>query len=276
MLHFFTFCVDIGKHNRNDLVKILKLLIDSLNKTNFFELIIFTNFPIDINQPNIIIKEYFYNNINIYEENKWLNLSFNKINIYKYLYNKFNIDFIWVDLDTIFTHDVSYINDLSSCFIDCGGINQDPHKLIEIGNFYIARNKGIQGNFWKLNIDLYHKLIEINRKVLSKKTKFLYDLQSLFTFYFYFILGGLENTLLDNNIYILGRNIKHNLISGLSIWHPDGNKHPTLLGLNNLYYKDNKLKSEFYPNQEIHMLSFTFDTIKKLYNTDKFKELFSK
>ena len=276
MLHFFTFCVDIGKHNRNDLVKILKLLIDSLNKTNFFELIIFTNFPIDINQPNIIIKEYFYNNINIYEENKWLNLSFNKINIYKYLYNKFNIDFIWVDLDTIFTHDVSYINDLSSCFIDCGGINQDPHKLIEIGNFYIARNKGIQGNFWKLNIDLYHKLIEINRKVLSKKTKFLYDLQSLFTFYFYFILGGLENTLLDNNIYILGRNIKHNLISGLSIWHPDGNKHPTLLGLNNLYYKDNKLKSEFYPNQEIHMLSFTFDNIKKLYNTDKFKELFSK
>ncbi len=35
MLHFFTFCVDIGKHSRSDLVKILKLLIDSLNKTIF-------------------------------------------------------------------------------------------------------------------------------------------------------------------------------------------------------------------------------------------------
>ena len=203
MLHFFTFCVDIGKHNRSDLVKILKLLIDSLNKTNFFELIIFTNFPIHINQPNIIIEEYFDNSTKIYEEDRWLNLSFNKINIYKYLYDKFNIDYIWVDLDTIFTHDISYVNDLSSCFIDCGGINQDPHKLIEKGNFYIARNKWIQGSFWKLNIHLYHKLIEINRKVLSKKTKFCYDLQSLFTFYFYFILGGKNTTLLDNNIYIL-------------------------------------------------------------------------
>lgn len=276
MLHFFTFCVDIGKHSRSDLVKILKLLIDSLNKTNIYELIIFTNFSIDINQPNIIIEEYFDNSIKIYEEDRWFNLSFNKINIYKYLYDKFNIDYIWVDLDTIFTHDISYVNDLSSCFIDCGGINLDPHKLIEIGYFYIARNKWIHGNFWKLNIHLYDKLIEINRKVLSKKTKFCYDLQSLFTFYFYFILGGLENKLLDNNIYILGRNFKHNLISGLSIWHPDGDQHPSLLGLNKLYYKDNQLKSEFYPNQEIHILSFTFDTIKKLYNTDKFKELFLK
>ena len=273
MLHLYTFCVDIGKHSKRELINVLKILINSLDKTNVYILHIFTNFNININKPYIVLHEYFDNNIAIYE-NKWLNLSFNKIYIYKYLFDKYKIDFIWVDLDTIFTHDVSYINDISSFFIDCGGINKDPHLLINNTNIYIPRNKWIQGNIWKLNPDLYNKLMEIYKKILLNNMKFNFDLQSLFTYYFYFILNGNEKTLLDNDIYIIGRNIKKNIINGLCIWDPKGNTHANLNGLNNLYYKNKILKSNFYPDKEIHIVSFTFDTLKRLYYTNKFKELF--
>ena len=80
--------------------------------------------------------------------------------------------------------------------------------------------------------------------------------------------------MLDNDIYIIGRNIKKNVINGLCIWDPMGNTHANLNGLNNLYYENKLLKSNFYPDKEIHIISFTFYTLKQLYNTNKFKELF--
>ena len=58
------------------------------------------------------------------------------------------------------------------------------------------------------------------------------------------------------------------------MWSYDGDKHANLNGLNNLYYENKLLKSNFFPNKEIHIVSFTFDTIKQLYNTKKFQELF--
>lgn len=275
MLHLYTFCVDIGKHSKTELINVLKILIHSLDKTNEYQLHIFTNFNININinHPNIVLHEYFDNSISIYQD-IWLNLCFNRINVYKYLFDKYKIDFIWVDLDTIFTCDVSYINDISSFFIDCGGINEDPHLLIFNTNINIPRNKWIQGNIWKLNIGLYHKLIEIYKEISLKNLKFNYDLQGLFTYYFYFVLDGNEKTLLTNNIYIIGRNIKKNVINGLCIWDPRGNTHANLNGLNNLYYENKLLKSNFYPDKHIHLVSFTFDTLKQLYNTKKFQELF--
>ena len=104
--------------------------------------------------------------------------------------------------------------------------------------------------------------------------KFNFDLQSLFTYYFYFVLDGCDETLLDNSIYIIGRNIKKEVLNGLAIWHPQGNTHASLNGLNNLYYENNILKSNFYPTKEIHIISFTFDSLKQLYNSNRFKELF--
>jgi hypothetical protein len=271
MLYLFTFCVQIGKHRNDELLRVLNLLIDSLNKTNVYTLHIFSNFINNSDKSNIVIHKYFDNNKNIYSNN-WLNLSFNKISIYKYLYDKYNIDFIWIDLDTIVTANISYINNLPSYFIDCGGLNEDPHLLIN--NIYIPRNKWIQGNIWKLNINLYHILINIYIEFSKKNMKFNYDLQSLFTYYFYYVLDGSDKMLLNNGIYIIGRNIKKEVLNGLALWHPDGNTHATLYGLNNLYYDNNSLKSKFYPDKEIHMISFTFDTLKTLYNTIKFKELF--
>ena len=273
MLYFYTFCVNINKYSETELLKVLNILINSLDKTNEYELHIFTNFSININKSNIVIHEYFDNDVNIYTD-KWLNLSFNKINIYKYLYDKYYRDFIWIDLDTVVSHDLSYINDISSCFIDCSGTNKDPHLLIHNTDIYIARNIWIQGNFWKLNINLYNELMNTYKLIQKQNLTFNYDLQSLFTYYFYYVLDGNLQTILDNNIYIIGRNIKTNILTGLCIWDPKGNTHANINGLNNLYYENGLLKSNFYPNKEIHIVSFTFYTLKQLYNTKKFKELF--
>ena len=46
-----------------------------------------------------------------------------------------------------------------------------------------------------------------------------------------------------------------------------------LNGLNNLYYENKLLKSNFYLDK-IHIVSFTFNTLKQLYNTKQFQELF--
>jgi hypothetical protein len=270
-IYLYTFCVYIGKHSIDDLLKVLNLLINSLTKTNNYELHIFTNFELNITNSNIVIHNYFDKNAPIYSDN-WYNLSFNKITIYKHLYDKYKIDFTWIDLDTIVMTDINYINKLESYFIDCGGSNEDPQLLI--GSITIPRNKWIQGNIWKLNINLYDKLINIYNEFLIKNMQFNFDLQSLFTYYFYFVLDGSSQTLLVNSIYIIGRNIKKEVLNGLAIWDPQGNTHPNLNGLNNLYYENNTLKSRFYPDKEIHIISFTFDTLKQLYNTDKFKELF--
>jgi hypothetical protein len=270
-IYLYTFCVYIGKHSKEDLLKVLNLLINSLTKTNNYELHIFTNFELNITNSSIVIHSYFDNNAAIYSDG-WFNLSFNKITIYKYLYDKYGIDFIWIDLDTVVTHNLNYINNLESYFIDCGGHNEDTHVLI--GNITIPRNKWIQGNIWKLNINLYNKLINIYNDFSIKNMKFNYDLQSLFTYYFYFVLDGSDETLLINSIYIVGRNTKKEVLNGLAIWDQQGNTHANLNGLNNLYYENNTFKSKFYPDKEIHIVSFTFDSLKLLYNSSRFKELF--
>ena len=270
-IYLFTFCVYIGKHSKEDLLNVLNLLINSLTKTNNYELHIFTNFELNITNSSIVIHNYYDNNTPIYSDN-WYNLSFNKITIYKHLYDKYKIDFTWIDLDTIVMTDINYINKLESYFIECGGSNEDPQLLI--GSITIPRNKWIQGNIWKLNINLYNKLINIHNEFSIKNMQFNYDLQSLFTYYFYFVLDGTSETLLINSIYIIGRNIRKEVLNGLAIWDSQGNTHANLNGLNNLYFENNIFKSKFYPYKEIHIISFTFDSLKLLYNTTRFKELF--
>ena len=37
------------------------------------------------------------------------------------LYDEFKVDYAWIDVDTIITADISYVNELTNCFIDNGG-----------------------------------------------------------------------------------------------------------------------------------------------------------
>lgn len=272
-IYLFTFCVYINKHTKTHLLNVLNLLITSLEKYNTFELHVFTNFEIKHNKPYIKIHEYFDKNENHFN-NTWLNLSFNKINIYKYLYDKYNIDFIWIDLDTIIATNIEYINDVDNYFIECGGPSTDPCILFKNSNKYsVPRNIWIQGNMWKLNINLYNILMKEFNILIKQKLILEYDLQDLFTYYVYFILEGKIN---ENNIYISGRNYMPESLNGLCIWAEKGNAHANMNGLNNLYYdNNNKLHSTFYPDKEIHIVSFTFYTLKMIVDTPKFKELFN-
>jgi hypothetical protein len=269
MIKLYTFCVDIGRHTRKDLEMVLGILINSLEKYNKFELCVFTNFPLKVKSDNVKILEYFNNDNKIYTD-KWINLSFNKIFIYKHLYDKYGVDYTWIDLDTVVTHNIEYINNIGCYFVDCGGENTDPHHMIGRDEKYIVpRNKWLQGNIWKINIEFYENIKNLFN------IKFNFDLQSMFTYYLYFVLDGKLDTFTKNNIFISGRNFKNDVLNGLCVWSKKGNEHATFDGLNNMYKDDSDiLKSSFYPGKEIHILSFTFMTIIPLIQSKQFNKLF--
>ena len=261
----------IGKHTIVDLLNALNLLIKSLEKYNNFHLHVFSNFEIKNDKSNIKFCPYFDKDENHFN-NKWLNLCFNRINIYKYLYDKFKINFVWIDLDTLVTTNIDYLNNIDSYFVDCGGSSTDACILFKNSNKYsVPRNIWIQGNMWKLNINLYNVLMKEFNKLTEQKLILEYDLQDLFTYYVYFILKGKIN---ENKIYIAGRNYKPETLNGLSIWAKTGDAHANIVGLNNMYYENDQLRSKFYPDKEIHIVSFTFATLKIIINKKKFKELF--
>lgn len=276
MLLFYTFCCDIGKHTKSDLISALITLMHSIHKNiPNYKLLCFTNFKNELSDKinkkyNIEYRQYYdKEKIKLYSD-RWLNLSFNKINIYKDLHDEFNKDFCWIDLDTIIYKDISYINDLSNVFIENGGICLNKNLLFNNNtSITVPRNRYIQGNFWKLNIKLYNNLMNTLVSLIDKKLKLRYDLQDLFTYYIYIEKNGDYK-----DINILGNNIKSESINGLSIWSIKGNTHANTSGLNNLYVDNNSLRSKFYPDKNIHILSFTFATLKQLNNSKKFKELF--
>lgn len=276
MLLFYTFCCDIKRHTKSDLIKVLNILINSIHKNiSNYKLLCFTNFTNElggkINQKyNIEFREYYNKSkIKLYSD-KWLNLSFNKINIYKDLHDEFNKDFCWIDLDTIICQDISYINDLSNVFIENGGTCLTKNIMFSNNSsITVPRNRYIQGNFWKLNIKLYNNLMKTLDSLINKKLILKYDLQDLFNYYIY-----IENNGENKDINILGNNVKNDSINGLGVWSINGNTHATQSGLDNLYLNNNMLKSKYYPGKSIHILSFTFFTLNKLYNSKKFKKLF--
>jgi hypothetical protein len=276
MLLFYTFCCDINRHSKENLTKYLDLLLSSIHKNiPSYKLLCFTNFKNTVNKNidnkyNIEYRHYYdKQKIKLYND-KWLNLSFNKINIYKDLHDEFNKDFIWVDLDTIICDDITYINDLSNVFIENGGNCQNQKTLfINNNTITVPTNRYVQGNFWKININLYNNLMNTLDNLINKKLVLRYDLQDLFIYYIY-----IQNKGDYKDINILGNNIKEDTINGLAIWSINGNTHATQSGINNLYLDNNMLKSKFYPDKSIHILSFTFYTLNTLYDSEKFKKLF--
>lgn len=272
---FYTFCVDIGKHPKNQLIATLILLSRSIHKhIKNYKLICFTNFNINqksLKQYNIIYRKYYDKSKHrIYNDN-WLNLSFNKIRVYKDLYDEYKKDFIWIDLDTIITSDISYFDELSNFFINNGGESFNKTPLIKNNNkITVPRHKCIQGNIWKLNINLYNDLMNTYHELKSKNMILIYDLQDLFSYHFY-----IKHNKIPDNINILGYNKCQNNIYGLCLWSKLHDSHPNINGLNNLYYDDNNnLKSKYHEDKEIHIVSFTFDKLKTFFNNNHFRKLF--
>jgi hypothetical protein len=274
MLYFFSFCCLIGKQTKNELLFALNLLIKSLNKYVIkYKFIIYTNFDLKIENSNIKIRKYYNHKDNelLYGTDKWKNLSMNKLFIYKDLYEEFKINYIWIDLDTYIYHNLQYLDNLDNFFIEYGG---ECSTMVDISNNFKLKYKNvIQGNFWKLNIDLYKKLIILLNDLKKNKIILKYDSQSLFSYYFY---KYLNSNLKNDNINIIGNNIHPNILNGIAVWC-DKNKtsHATIDGLNNMFINENRLKSKYHINKEIHIVSFTFFTLMKIKNENKFKTLFT-
>lgn len=278
MLKFFSFCCLIGKNSEKDLLSALNILLKSLDYyVKDYQFILYTNFNFNIQNKNLIIRNYYDNTVNkLYDNSQmgiWLNLSFNKINIYKDLYDEFKENYIWTDLDLIVTYDISYIDTIDNFFVEHGGnCSGKQHPIIE-NNFYLPENKYIQGAIWKLNINLYNKLMNTLNDLNKQNLKLTYDIQSLFAYYFYNVLDGKLDV---NNINLSGYNYKPETLNGLGIWANDINvsKHVNIDAFNNLYKENNIIRTRYYPNKEIHILMFTFNSfIENDYNY-KLKELF--
>ena len=270
MLYIYTFCVFINRHTVESLIKTLNLFIKSLDiHLKNYKLIVYTNFIEKIENDNIELRQYYDNSDkNRYGDN-WLNLSFNKINIYKDLYDEFDKDFLWIDIDTIITYDISYLNNIDNIFLEQGGISNLKKTIFINSNESIEAKKYIQGNLWKLNIDLYKDLMICVNKLDNLNLILKYDLQDLFNYYIYFY-----NQKKINKINIYGNNYYINTLNGLSQWNKKQISHPYLEGLKKMYFEDSILKTSEDSSKEIHFLSFTFFTLHNLFNTNIFKNIF--
>jgi len=278
MLYFFSFCCLIEKQTKEQLLFATNLLIKSMDKyLKDYKFIIYSNFNLKINNPKVIIRKYYNhkNNINLYKHEKgwkegWKNLSMNKIFIYKDLYDEFKENYIWIDLDTYIYHNLSYLEKMDNYFLEYGGTRVIPEKVST--NFEVNFNRYIQGNFWKLNIELYTHLMNVFNNLKKNKITLKYDSQSLFTYYFYKTLKGKIN---KHKINISGNNSHPNLLNGVALWCPKGNKeHANLNGLLKLYNKNGILKSKFHNKKEIHIVSFTFFTLLKIKDHPYFTKIF--
>ena len=179
MLLLYTFCCDIGRHSKSELIKVFNLLMNSIHKNiSSYKLLCFTNFTNKLSKEiskkyNIEYRDYYDKRIIKLYNNEWLNLSFNKINIYKDLYDEFNRDFCWIDLDTIICQDISYINDLSNVFIENGGTCLNKNVLFSNNSsITVPGNRYIQGNFWKININL--KPDEVTKSIEKNNFGFMF------------------------------------------------------------------------------------------------------
>lgn len=267
-LYLFSFCVFIESWKKTELSRALKLMTDSLDVfVKDYKLIVFTNYDTGIVNKNIEYKEYYNNNKPIYNSG-FLNLSFNKIYLYKDLYDLYKIDYIWIDLDTIVTYDISYVNNIPECFIEIGGICENNNILFTNNNtIFVPKNRYIQGNFWKLNITLYNELMECFKELTERGLILRLDLQDLFSYYIYIKHEGNSK-----DICILGNNYLQNTLNGLAMWDKRGITHATETGLRNFSFENKILKSKLYPEKEIHLISFTFGTLTSLWNKSIFSD----
>ena len=193
-------------------------------------------------------------------KNKWLNLSFNKINLYNDLYNETGINYTWIDLDTYVTSDISYINNIDAFFVENGGLSDEKWFLfMERRDYAVTTNRYIQGNVWKLNRTHYTNIMNLYEELLENKMYPQYDLQDIFNFYVHF--KGVDVPILDG-------------LNGLAIWYEKKHEGPNSEALAKFYYDENGiLRTSYHPDKEIHFVSFVMHKLLTLMNDENFKNL---
>jgi hypothetical protein len=216
-LHLYTFCFYIGKNTYHELVRMLYVLIASLNQfhPDFF-LVVYQNLGILIDDPRVVCRKWGVTaedrggaerlllldaegcDGDVWVEgsavrNRWHKLSFNKIHAFKNLYDEYDgVCFTWIDLDTIVLADLSYLNEVDNYFVKHGGAVSEErrHDVLLSGGGGVGGGGGvlwtvpealyIQGSFWKLNLSLYHEVLRLDSVFRENGVRLKYDLQSIF------------------------------------------------------------------------------------------------
>jgi hypothetical protein len=144
-LKLFTFCFYIGKNTYHELVRMLFVLIASLDRfhPDFF-LVVYHNLGIVIDDPRVrmvgggvkggevdLLLDADGCHGNVWVEgsvvrNRWYKLNFNRVHAFKNLYDEYDgVCFTWIDLDTIVVADLSYLSGVDNYFIFHGGDGGD-------------------------------------------------------------------------------------------------------------------------------------------------------
>ena len=160
--------------------------------------------------------------------NRWHKLSFNKIHVFKNLYDEYGGEcFTWIDLDTIVLADMSYLRLVDNYFVMHGGAVSDRMHDVLVGDggrviWSIPERMYIQGSFWKLNLSLYHEVLRLDSMFREIGVRGKYDLQSLFAVMAWG--GGVcpyydgVSRAITNSMMVIGENFMPGVMNGLGVW----------------------------------------------------------
>lgn len=303
-LKLFTFCFYIGKNTYHELVRMLYLLVMSLDRFHpDFLLVVYHNLGITMDDPRVRMVNGFGGggggggdgderllllldadgcDGNVWVEgsavrNRWHKLSFNKIRVFKMLYDEYHGEcFTWIDLDTIVVADLSYLCLVDNYFVMHGGRGERSHDvLLGAGGgvlWAIPERMYIQGSFWKLNLSLYHEVLRLDAIFRENGVRLKYDLQSIFAVMAW---GGDSAPFYDrpsramtNSMLVLGYNYRPDVMNGLGVWDTKNavGNHVNVDSLAEMKWTDAEngkaviFRTNVYPDKEIHILSLTFDS----------------
>ena len=217
-LKLFTFCFYIGKNTYHELVRMLYVLIMSLDRfhPDFF-LVVYHNLGITIDDARVrmvgggvkgeradLLLDADGCDGNVWVEgsavrNRWYKLNFNRVHAFKNLYDEYDgVCFTWIDLDTIVLADLSYLELVDNYFILHGGggsgLRSDRRHDVLLGGggagggggggdvlWSVPERMYIHGSFWKLNLSLYHEILRLDALFRENGARLKYDVQSIFS-----------------------------------------------------------------------------------------------
>jgi hypothetical protein len=215
-LKLFTFCFYIGKNTYHELVRMLFVLIASLDRfhPDFF-LVVYHNLGIVIDDPRVrmvagggaggdgwggkdeevdLLLDADGCDGNVWVEgsavrNRWYKLNFNRVHAFKKLYDQYDgACFTWIDLDTIVVADLSYLSGIDNYFIFHGGDGGDGGRrhdvLLDSGGcvlWSVPERMYIHGSFWKLTLPLYYETLRLDALFRENGVRLKYDVQSIFS-----------------------------------------------------------------------------------------------
>jgi hypothetical protein len=249
-LKLFTFCFYIGKNSYQELVRMLFVLVASLDQfhPDFF-LVVYHNIGLTFDDPRVECRKWEVKDGdgerllleaagcdgNVWVEgsavrNRWHKLSFNKIHVFKSLYDEYGGEcFTWIDLDTIVLADLSYLDAVDNYFVIHGGRSERTHEVLCRGGgggggggviWAVPERMYIQGSFWKLNLSLYHEILRLDLLFRENGVVLKYDLQSIFA-----VMawggggeGGGVSRADDGSMLVIGYNYRPDVMNGLGVW----------------------------------------------------------